>query len=84
MPGTDDVEVLEVRAVATQGFWRCGRWWPHEPVHVLASDDPDADNAANALEGDVVVECFISKSVAARLKAEPNLRVSVLQKELEE
>ncbi|CAM4198238.1 hypothetical protein RJ492_004920 [Pluralibacter gergoviae] len=83
MPGTDDVEVLEVRAVATQGFWRCGRWWPHEPVHVFASDDPDADNAANALEGDVVAECFISKSVAARLKSDPNLRVSVLKKDRE-
>jgi len=30
------------------------------------------------LEGDVVVECFISQEMAARLKAEPNLQVKVL------
>ncbi|EPG9908131.1 TPA: hypothetical protein ACYU76_001083 [Klebsiella pneumoniae] len=79
IPATDDVEVLEVRARHERGFWRCGRFWPREPVHVFVSDDPDGDNEANALEGDVVVECFISHETAARLKAEPHLVVTVLQ-----
>lgn len=78
MPETSDVQVLEVRAVNEHGFWRCGRFWPRQPVHVFASDDPDGDNEANVLEGDVVVECFISHEMAARLKAEPNLQVKVL------
>lgn len=79
MPATDDVVVLEVRARHERGFWRCGRFWPREPVHVFVSDDPDGDNEANALEGDVVVECFISHETAERLKAEPHLVVTVLQ-----
>ena len=79
VPATDDVVVLEVRARHERGFWRCGRFWPREPVHVFVSDDPDGDNEANALEGDVVVECFISHETAARLKAEPHLVVTVLQ-----
>ena len=79
VPATDDVVVLEVRAKSENGFWRCGRFWPREPVHVFVSDDPDGDNEANALEGDVVVECFISHETAARLKAEPHLMVTVLQ-----
>lgn len=79
VPATDDVVVLEVRARHERGFWRCGRFWPREPVHVFVSDDPDGDNEANALEGDVVVECFISHETAARLKAEPHLMVTVLQ-----
>ncbi|WP_438436654.1 hypothetical protein [Kluyvera georgiana] len=78
IPETGDVQVLEVRAVNERGFWRCGRFWPHQPVHVFASDDPDGDNEANVQEGDVVVECFISHETAARLKAEPNLQVKVL------
>ncbi|HBV9686031.1 TPA: hypothetical protein MEA38_002446 [Klebsiella variicola] len=79
MPATDDVEVLEIRARSERGFWRCGRFWPREPVHVFVSDDPDGDNEANALEGDVVVESFISHETAERLKAEPHLVVTVLQ-----
>ncbi|WP_259474224.1 hypothetical protein [Klebsiella pasteurii] len=79
VPATDDVVVLEVRARHERGFWRCGRLWPREPVHVFVSDDPDGDNEANALEGDVVVESFISYETAERLKAEPHLVVTVLQ-----
>lgn len=79
MPATDDVEVLEIRARSERGFWRCGRFWPREPVHVFVSDDPEGDNEANALEGDVVVESFISHETAERLKAEPHLAVTVLQ-----
>lgn len=78
-PATDDVVVLEVRARHERGFWRCGRLWPRKPVHVFVSDDPDGDNEANALEGDVVVESFISHETAERLKAEPHLMVTVLQ-----
>lgn len=78
MPATDDIEILEIRARSDRGFWRCGRFWPREPVHVFVSDDPDGDNEANALEGDVVVECFISHETAERLKAEPHLVVAVV------
>ncbi|HCQ6978073.1 TPA: hypothetical protein OL679_000932 [Klebsiella pneumoniae] len=78
VPATDDVVVLEVRARHERGFWRCGRFWPREPVHVFVSDDPNGDNEANALEGDVVVECFISHETAERLKAEPHLVVAVV------
>ncbi|WP_227541831.1 hypothetical protein [Klebsiella michiganensis] len=78
-PATDDVVVLEVRSRHERGFWRRGRFWPREPVQVFVSDDPDGDNEANALEGDVVVECFISHETAERLKAEPHLVVTVLQ-----
>ncbi|TCW05571.1 hypothetical protein EDF73_11615 [Raoultella sp. BIGb0138] len=84
LPNTDDVQVLEVRAIAERGFWRCGRFWPRQPVHVFVSDDPEGDNEANALDGDVVVECFVSHETAARLKAEPNLKVTVLQPVVEE
>ena len=77
-PATDDVVVLEVRARHERGFWRCGRFWPREPVHVFVSDDPDGDNEANALEGDVVVESFISHETAERLKAEPHLVVAIV------
>ncbi|WP_400184795.1 hypothetical protein, partial [Klebsiella pneumoniae] len=35
VPATDDIEVLEVRARHERGFWRCGRFWPREPVHVF-------------------------------------------------
>ncbi|MUC80145.1 hypothetical protein GNG18_01345 [Klebsiella pneumoniae] len=78
MPATDDIEILEIRARSDRGFWRCGRFWPREPVHVFVSDDPDGDNEANALEGDVVVECFINHETAERLKAEPHLVVAVV------
>ena len=79
IPHTDDVVALEVRAVPAAGFWRCGRFWPREPVNVFASDDPEGDNAASVIEGDVVVDCFISHADAARLKAEPMLIVTVVE-----
>ena len=79
VPATAGIEVLEVRARHERGFFRCGRFWPREPVHVFVSDDPDGDNEASALEGDVVVECFISHETAQRLKTEPHLVVTVLQ-----
>ncbi|WP_353613018.1 hypothetical protein [Mangrovibacter phragmitis] len=75
-PATDDVQVLSVRAKSRRGFWRCGRFWPHETVHIFVSDDPDGDNEANALDGDVVISCFISHATAQRLKAEPGLIVT--------
>ncbi|MDA8488562.1 hypothetical protein [Kluyvera sp. Awk 3] len=78
VPSTDDVMALEIRAVTEKGFWRCGRFWPREPVHVFASDDPDADNAANNESCNMVSDCFISHEDAARLKAEPMLVVTVL------
>ncbi|EGP0949000.1 hypothetical protein ITQ64_001413 [Salmonella enterica subsp. enterica serovar Java] len=78
LPQTDDVVALEIRAVTGKGFWRCGRFWPREPVHVFASDDPDADNAANNETCNMISDCFISHEDAARLKAEPMLVVTVL------
>lgn len=78
IPQTDDVVALSVRAVTDKGFWRCGRFWPREPVHVFASDDPDADNAANNEYCNMVLNCFISHADAARLKAEPMLVVTLL------
>ncbi|ELM3734805.1 hypothetical protein ACW6AV_002349 [Edwardsiella piscicida] len=78
----DDVIVLEVHAVPERGFYRCGRFWPHEPVHVFVSDDPDADKAANQEAGEMV-DCFVSHADAARLQAEPMLVVSVLDKVVE-
>ncbi|MEB6425745.1 hypothetical protein [Citrobacter freundii] len=77
-PQTDDVVALEVRAIPVGGFWRCGRFWPHDAVTVFASDAPEADNAASVIEGDVVVNCFISHADAARLKAESMLIVTVV------
>ncbi|EMH9069401.1 hypothetical protein RZG19_002143 [Citrobacter freundii] len=78
VPDTYDVVALEVRAVRDTGFYRCGRFWPREPVHVFASDDPLADNAANNAHSGIQADCFISHEDAARLKAEPMLVVTVL------
>ncbi|MBA5235282.1 hypothetical protein H2Y54_01770 [Pectobacterium aroidearum] len=80
-----DVEALWVQAVSTNGFYRCGRFWPFDGVHVFVSDDPDGDNAesvADSLKSYFGVEPsqpFISVAVAKRLKADPQLRVTVIQ-----
>lgn len=84
LPETDDVTALEVRAVSERGFWRCGRFWPRQPVHVFESDDPLDDNAANNERLGVQVDCFISHEDAARLKAEPQLIVTVLETKVEQ
>ena len=83
VPATDDVEVLLVRSIPDRGFWRCGIFWPRESRHVFVSDDPDEDAEINALDGEVVVDCFVSHETAARLKAEPNLLVKVLVRQSE-
>lgn len=79
VPATDDVEALEVRAISERGFWRCGRFWPRQPVNVFASDDPEGDNAANNAHLGIQADCFISHAEAARLKAEPQLVVTVIE-----
>ncbi|HFF9504420.1 MULTISPECIES: hypothetical protein [Serratia] len=71
------VEVLLVKAVSGNGFWRAGRFWPHEGVHAFVSDDPDGDNAASLAEDGATP--FISVATAERLKAEPNLHVTVVE-----
>ncbi|VVA46997.1 hypothetical protein SERVES_00700 [Serratia ficaria] len=71
-----DVEVLMVQAVSPNGFYRAGQFWPHEGINVFVSDTPDADNTdSQAADG---IAPFISTETADRLKAEPNLRVTVL------
>lgn len=75
MPQTDDVVVLEVRAIPVAGFWRCGLFWSHQGQHIFVSDDPEGDNAANNEAMGAVSHCFISRETAARLKADPNLIV---------
>ncbi|MBH3228534.1 hypothetical protein I5N18_13740 [Serratia marcescens] len=72
-----DVEVLLVKAVSGNGFWRAGRFWPHEGVHAFVSDDPDGDNAASLAEDGATP--FINVATAERLKAEPNLHVTVVE-----
>lgn len=74
-----NVEALAVCAIPAGGFWRCGRFWPTEQVHVFVSDDPEADNAANNSYLNIDVNCFISRADAERLKAEPRLRVTPLE-----
>lgn len=76
MPQTDDVVVLEVRAIPAGGFWRCGLFWSHQGQHIFVSDDPEGDNAANNEAMGVVSHCIISRETAARLKADPNLIVA--------
>lgn len=76
LPETDDVVVLEVRAIPPGGFWRCGRFWSHQGQHIFVSDDPEGDNAANNEAMGAVSDCFISRETAARLKADPNLIVT--------
>lgn len=75
MPQTDDVVVLEVRAIPAAGFWRCGLFWSHQGQHIFVSDDPEGDNAANNEAMGAVSCCFISRETAARLKVDPNLIV---------
>ncbi|HGM5819262.1 TPA: hypothetical protein ACKP51_002075 [Serratia marcescens] len=70
------VEVLLVQAVSPNGFYRAGQFWPHEGVHAFVCDDPDNDNAENAAN---IGAPFISAATAERLKAEPNLRVTVVE-----
>lgn len=70
------VEVLLVQAVSPNGFYRAGQFWPHEGVHAFVCDDPDSDNAESAAN---MVAPFISAVTAERLKAEPNLRVTVVE-----
>ncbi|MDP8834518.1 hypothetical protein QZQ24_16110 [Serratia marcescens] len=70
------VEVLLVQAVSLNGFYRAGQFWPHEGVHAFVCDDPDSDNAESTAN---MVAPFISAATAERLKAEPNLRVTVVE-----
>ncbi|MBP1130462.1 MULTISPECIES: hypothetical protein [Serratia] len=70
------VEVLLVQAVSANGFYRAGQFWPQEGVHAFVCDDPDSDNAERAAN---IVAPFISAATAERLKAEPNLRVTVVE-----
>lgn len=79
MSAANNVEVLEVRARSERGFFRCGHFWPRDPVHVFVSDDPEGDNEASARDDDVVMVCFISHETAERLKSEPHLVVTALQ-----
>ncbi|HGM7539536.1 hypothetical protein [Serratia marcescens] len=71
-----DVEVLLVQSVSPNGFYRAGQFWPHEGVHAFVCDDPNSDNAESAAN---IVAPFISAATAERLKAEPNLRVTVVE-----
>ncbi|MFI7974207.1 hypothetical protein [Serratia marcescens] len=70
------VEVLLVQAVSPNGFYRAGQFWPHDGVHAFVSDDPDSDNAESTAN---IGAPFISTATAERLKAEPNLRVTVVE-----
>jgi len=70
------VEVLLVQAVSLNGFYRAGQFWPHEGVHAFVCDDPGSDNAESTAN---MVAPFISGATAERLKAEPNLRVTVVE-----
>ncbi len=70
------VEVLLVQAISLNGFYRAGQFWPHEGVHAFVSYDADSDTAENEAN---MVAPFISIATAERLKAEPNLRVTVVE-----
>lgn len=70
------VEVLLVQAVSASGFYRAGQFWPHEEVHAFVSDGPDSESAEST--GNMNTP-FISVATAERLKAEPNLRVTVVE-----
>ncbi|MEI7145092.1 hypothetical protein WCT84_16010 [Pectobacterium brasiliense] len=76
---TASVEALLVQAVSTNGFYRCGRFWPFDGVNVFVSDDPDGANAESEADDGTPIQPFISVATAARLKAEPQLRVTVIQ-----
>lgn len=73
------VDVLLVQAVSPNGFYRCGRFWPFDGVHVFVSADPDSDNAECQLDDGTPLQPFISRTVAERLKGDSNLRVTVEQ-----
>lgn len=60
--------VLLVQAVSPNGFWRAGQFWPHSGVHAFVDAELGAD----------VLAPYISTAVAERLKADPHLRVTVL------
>ncbi|RYM49136.1 hypothetical protein [Serratia proteamaculans] len=60
--------VLLVQAVSPNGFWRAGQFWPHAGVHVFVDAELEVD----------ILAPYISVAIAERLKAEPHLRVTVL------
>ncbi|WP_339097214.1 hypothetical protein V6917_16475 [Pectobacterium brasiliense] len=76
---TASIEALLVQAVSPNGFYRCGRFWPFDGVHVFVSDDPDGANTESEADDGTPIQQFISVAAAARLKSEPQLRVTVIQ-----
>ncbi|PMN73669.1 hypothetical protein [Enterovibrio norvegicus] len=62
-----------VKAISVDGFWRCGRFWPHEGVQVYAVDDPTTAHAHH--DADV----FVDMAALERIEHEPLLVVSRLQ-----
>lgn len=78
-----DVTVLEVRAIPEGGFHRAGRFWPHDPVHIFVSDDPDEQVLEDG-SGQPLYGCVISTADASRLKREKMLVVTELKPEVEE
>ncbi|MBJ9019424.1 hypothetical protein I5445_16075 [Citrobacter farmeri] len=75
---SENVVVLEVRAIPENGFHRAGRFWPHVPVHVFVSDNPDEQILEDA-GGKPLHGCVISTDTARRLKAEKMLIVTELE-----
>ncbi|HCD2000468.1 TPA: hypothetical protein NBJ18_002472 [Citrobacter farmeri] len=74
----ENVVVLEVRAIPENGFHRAGRFWPHDPVNVFVSDNPDEQILEDA-GGKPLHGCVISTDTARRLKAEKMLVVTELE-----
>nr|WP_213680116.1 hypothetical protein [Serratia marcescens] len=70
------VEALLIQAVSPKGFYRAGLFWPHSGVRVFVSDKSVADDTDTLAERGGTP--FMSVSTAKRLKAEPHLRVTVL------
>lgn len=60
--------MLLVQSVSPNGFWRCGQWWSHAGVRVVVDDGLKVD----------IMSPYISEATAERLKAEPHIRVTVL------
>lgn len=60
--------VLLVQAVSPNGFYRAGKFWPHAGVHAFVDTELEVD----------ILAPYISVAVAERLKAEPHLRVTVV------
>jgi hypothetical protein len=60
--------VLLVQAVSPNGFYRAGQFWPHAGVHAFVDTELEVD----------ILAPYISVAVAERLKAEPHLRVTVV------